>query len=125
MLIAIDFGISNTDIVVNDKGAYKFFSHPTDEKINERFLEKIFSYIDIPADKFSLIGVTGGKSSDLSDEYQNVKVLKVNDSWEIKNNLYKNRWSSNVGYSFIIANYTCFYFKSWNWDSNKGYFLIC
>ena len=49
------------------------------KKINERFLEKIFSYIDIPADKFSLIGVTGGKSSDLSDEYHNVKVLKVND----------------------------------------------
>ena len=79
MLIAIDFGISNTDIVVNDNGECKFFSHPTIEKINERFLEKIFSYIDIPADKFSLIGVTGGKSSDLSDEYHNVKVLKVNE----------------------------------------------
>ena len=32
MLIAIDFGISNTDIVVNDNGECKFFSHPTNEK---------------------------------------------------------------------------------------------
>ena len=79
MLLAIDFGISNTDIIVNDGKEYKFFSHPTSKKIDERFLEKIFSYIDLSADKFSLIGVTGGKSSDLSDKYLNIKILKVNE----------------------------------------------
>ena len=79
MLLAIDFGISNTDIIVNDGKEYKFFSCPTNKKIDERFLEKIFSYIDISADKFSLIGVTGGKSSDLSDKYLNIKILKVNE----------------------------------------------
>ena len=35
MLIAIDFGISNTDIVVNDGKEYKFFSHTTSKKIDE------------------------------------------------------------------------------------------
>jgi hypothetical protein len=28
MLLAIDFGISNTDIIVNDGKEYKFFSQP-------------------------------------------------------------------------------------------------
>ena len=49
MLAAIDFGISNTDIVVQDGVEYKFFSCPTNAKIDEHFLDKIFSYIDIPA----------------------------------------------------------------------------
>ena len=79
MLAAIDFGISNTDIVVQDGVEYKFFTYPTNAKIDEHFLDKIFSYIDIPISKFSLIGVTGGKSSDLSDKYLNVKVIKVNE----------------------------------------------
>ena len=43
MLVAIDFGITNTDVVTNKDDKNKFFTFPT-KKINEEFLVEIFNY---------------------------------------------------------------------------------
>ena len=63
MIIGIDFGITNTDIVVYKENNYEFFSVKS-EKLNTKFLEKIFDFIDIDITKVEKIAVTGGKSSD-------------------------------------------------------------
>ena len=78
MIIGIDFGITNTDIVVYKENNYEFFSVKS-EKLNTKFLEKIFDFIDIDITKVEKIAVTGGKSSDLFNLYNNIPVIKVNE----------------------------------------------
>jgi type II pantothenate kinase len=78
MIIGIDFGITNTDIVAYKENNYDFFSVKS-EKLNIEFLEKIFDFIDIDINKVEKIAVTGGKSSDLFDLYNNIPVIKVNE----------------------------------------------
>ena len=46
MIIGIDFGITNTDIVAYKENNYEFFSIKS-EKLNTNFLEKIFDFINI------------------------------------------------------------------------------
>ena len=67
MLVAFDFGITNTDVVVNKNSTNQFFSFPTQE-INENFMTHIFDSINCDVANISKIAVTGGKSSDLKDK---------------------------------------------------------
>tara|TARA_B100000886_G_C20412364_1_gene487674 strand:+ start:478 stop:1293 length:816 start_codon:yes stop_codon:yes gene_type:complete len=78
MLVAFDFGITNTDVVVNKNSTNQFFSFPTQE-INENFMTHIFDSINCDVANISKIAVTGGKSSDLKDKYENIKITKINE----------------------------------------------
>lgn len=78
MKLAFDFGITNTDIVSYLDGKMKFFSHPSEE-INEKFLTKLLLHEEIDLDQLNVIGVTGGKSSDLGDTFNNIPIVKVNE----------------------------------------------
>ena len=44
MLVAIDFGITNTDVVINEAEKNKFYTFPT-KKINEDFIGIYFIFI--------------------------------------------------------------------------------
>ena len=46
MNVAFDFGITNTDVVVDCYSKKKFFTFPS-QKINESFIEEIFETISI------------------------------------------------------------------------------
>ena len=80
MLVAIDFGISNTDLAVLDEDKTSFYSVPS------HFLEKsgnaikdILTMHNIDTSSIKIIGVTGGKSSDLNDSFEGIKIIKINE----------------------------------------------
>ena len=78
MLVAIDFGITNTDIIVYKESKNQFFSLPSEE-INEDFIINIFNYIDVKINEVKKIAVTGGKSSDLDDNFKEIPLIEVNE----------------------------------------------
>jgi|TARA_B110000008_G_scaffold16306_1_gene15189 type II pantothenate kinase len=78
MFVGIDFGVTNTDIAVWSNDKYTFFSLPS-EKIDNHFLSKIFEFIKININDINKIAVTGGKSSDLNNNFKNISILKVNE----------------------------------------------
>ena len=71
MFVAIDFGITNTDVVVNQNDGDIFYSFPS-RSITTDFIDYIFDEIDLDIVNLHKIGVTGGKSSNLSDTYRAV-----------------------------------------------------
>ena len=78
MFVAIDFGITNTDVAVNQNGEDIFCSFPS-RSITTEFIDYIFDEIDIDLVNVHKIGVTGGKSSNLSDTYKDVPIIKINE----------------------------------------------
>jgi len=78
MFVAIDFGITNTDVAVNQNGEDIFCSFPS-RSITTEFIDYIFDEIDIDLVNVHKIGVTGGKSSNLSDTYKGVPIIKINE----------------------------------------------
>lgn len=80
MLVAIDFGISNTDLVVFDKGKTSFYGAPSHfAKMNDGTIKDILMKHNLDASCIKIIGVTGGKSSDLSDSLEGIKIVKINE----------------------------------------------
>ena len=80
MKAAIDFGISNTDIAILNNGGLSFYSLPSSKKtLNCSSIKEIFSHLNIPIENINLIGVTGGKSSDLDDSMDKIKIIKINE----------------------------------------------
>ena len=80
MHVAIDFGISNTDIAISDKNSITFHSFPSQStKINAGILKKILDKYEIDMSGVKKIGVTGGKSSDLDDSLDGVEIVKINE----------------------------------------------
>ena len=79
MKVAIDFGISNTDIAVSNGTNVDFFTLPS-KKINSLILDEIFNYLDIDTKDVDTIAVTGGKSDSLENIYKNVEVIKINET---------------------------------------------
>jgi len=53
MLVAIDFGITNTDVVINEAEKNKFYTFPT-KKINEDFIDNILDSIQLNTSKFPI-----------------------------------------------------------------------
>ena len=78
MNVAFDFGITNTDVVINNKSKNQFFTFPT-EKIDKNFISKILSSIEVNLNEIKNIAVTGGKSNDLDDEYMSIPITKINE----------------------------------------------
>ena len=81
MKVAIDFGISNTDIAVLNGIDTTFLYHPISKKkkLDCLMIKEIFSLMSIPIKNVELIGVTGGKSSDLDDLIDGIKIIKINE----------------------------------------------
>ena len=80
MLIAVDFGITNTDIGIFDGNKTKFLSQESSNKgINLHLLKKILIKNNIALSDIQLIGVTGGKSSNLPDSLNKIKIIKINE----------------------------------------------
>ena len=79
MKVAIDFGISNTDIAVSNGTNVDFFTLPS-KKINSLILDEIFNYLDIDTKDVDMIAVTGGKSDSLESIYKNIEVIKINET---------------------------------------------
>ena len=78
MLIAFDFGITNTDVVLTKSEKNYFYSFPTME-INDEFISNILDSIGADVAQISHIAVTGGKSSDLNDKFYDIPIQKVNE----------------------------------------------
>ena len=78
MFVAIDFGITNTDVVINQNGDDIFYSFPS-RSITTDFIDYIFDEIDLDIVNLHKIGVTGGKSSNLSDTYKDIPIIKINE----------------------------------------------
>ena len=57
MLVAIDFGITNTDVAINEAEKNKFYTFPT-KKINEDFIGNILDTIELNTSKISNIAVS-------------------------------------------------------------------
>ena len=80
MKAAIDFGISNTDMAILNNDDLSFYSLPSKKNtLNCLSIKKIFSQLNIPLESINIIGVTGGKSSDLDDLMGGIKIVKINE----------------------------------------------
>ena len=78
MEIAIDFGITNTDILVSNK-TERIYSSIQSEEINNDFLKKIFNLTNLDPKKIKKIAVTGGKSANLNNTFKDIPIFKVNE----------------------------------------------
>ncbi len=80
MYVAIDFGISNTDLAISDQDKIVFHTTPSQSsEINADTLKNILKKNEIDISNVKKIGITGGKSSDLDDELDKVKITKINE----------------------------------------------
>jgi type II pantothenate kinase len=80
MFVAIDFGISNTDLAVFNNGSVSFNSMPSQSvRIDNKSIKNILKEHDINFSKVEIIGVTGGKSSNLDDSVDGIDIVKVNE----------------------------------------------
>ena len=80
MLAAFDFGISNTDVAIFSENSVKYFTVPSSkEKITTNLIEKILFDLELPITKVEVLGVTGGKSSDLEDSLGGIEIIKINE----------------------------------------------
>ena len=78
MEIAFDFGITNTDVAVQDKQELTFYTFSS-KKVEIGFILEILSEINLDIKRISKIAVTGGKSSDLQDNINNIPIIKINE----------------------------------------------
>ena len=77
MIVAIDFGITNTDIAVSNGGALDFFSFKTNLPIEESNILGLLNQIKINPKSIKTIGISGGKSSEFSEDIGAIKLIKV------------------------------------------------
>jgi len=79
MYAAIDFGTTNTDVVIySDNSGLNFYTFET-QNVNLEFIDKIFKEISIDVSRIKSIAVTGGKSSNLENSYEEIPIEKINE----------------------------------------------
>ena len=76
--IAFDFGITNTDIVIEKNNQMEFHSFPS-EKVETSFILKILNDLKVDINQVTKIAVTGGKSSDLENSIDSIPLVKINE----------------------------------------------
>ena len=76
MIVAIDFGITNTDIAISNDDALDFFTFKTNLPIEESNISELLNRIQINHKSIKTIGISGGKSSDLSEDINGIKLIK-------------------------------------------------
>ena len=85
MYIAFDFGITNTDLIIqSDTTEYLTLTSPFDKKngdfsLSEDKVIQILKDFNIASQDITCIGVTGGKSANLPDKINNIPIIKVNE----------------------------------------------
>ena len=85
MYIAFDFGITNTDLIIqSDTTEYLTITSPFDKKngdfsLSEDKVIQILKDFNIASQDITCIGVTGGKSANLPDKINNIPIIKVNE----------------------------------------------
>ena len=78
MEIAFDFGITNTDVAVQDKQELSFYTFSS-KKVEIAFILEILSEINLDTKLITKIAVTGGKSSDLQNALDGIPIIKINE----------------------------------------------
>ena len=78
MKVAIDFGITNTDIAIQDNNELILHTFST-EKIDAAYILKILAALNLDKERITYIAVTGGKSSDLENNINRIPVIKLNE----------------------------------------------
>ena len=78
MEIAFDFGITNTDVAVQDKQKLTFYTFSS-KKVEIAFISEILSKINLDKKLITKIVVTGGKSGDLQDALHEIPIIKINE----------------------------------------------
>ena len=78
MEIAFDFGITNTDVAVQDKQKLTFYTFSS-KKVEIAFISEILSEINLDKKLITKIVVTGGKSGDLQDALHDIPITKINE----------------------------------------------
>ena len=78
MEIAFDFGITNTDVAVQDKQELSFYTFSS-KKVEIAFILEILSEINLNTKLITKIVVTGGKSGDLQDTLHEIPIIKINE----------------------------------------------
>ena len=78
MEIAFDFGITNTDVAVQDNKQLTFYTFSS-KKVKSDFILEILSKINLDRKNITKIAVTGGKSSDLEDALAGIPIIKINE----------------------------------------------
>ncbi len=76
---AIDFGISNTDVVVQRDGELLTWSHPYTRDPDERSVRALLEEEGVALDKLPWLAVTGGRHRVLPDRLGQVAILKMNE----------------------------------------------
>ena len=80
MLVAFDFGISNTDIGVFRDNQITFHTISSKrENISPELIKDMLELFSLPISEIKCIGVTGGKSSDLPDNIGSIQICKINE----------------------------------------------
>ena len=80
MLVALDFGISNTDIAIFQDNKTSFHSIPSEHtSISPKLIKTVLDIFSLSLSEISLIGVTGGKSSDLPENIDLIPIIKINE----------------------------------------------
>ena len=80
MLVAFDFGISNTDIAIFQDNKTSFHSIPSEHaSISPKLIKTVLNIHSLSLSEISLIGVTGGKSSDLPENIDLIPIIKINE----------------------------------------------
>jgi len=79
MKVAIDFGITNTDIAIQNNNNELIFHTFSTEKVDVAYILKILSELNLDEEKITHIAVTGGKSSDLDNSINTIPIIKINE----------------------------------------------
>ena len=80
MLVAFDFGISNTDIGVLQNNEMRFFSTPSSSQdLGAELIRNLLALHEIEISSIDSIGVTGGKSSMLEGLLDSIPIIAINE----------------------------------------------
>jgi len=80
MLVAFDFGISNTDVCIFHNNTMRFLSSPsTNKELNAQSLIHLLVQHEIDVSKIRYIGVTGGKSSNIKGSIGSIPIILINE----------------------------------------------
>ncbi|MGI9345666.1 MAG: hypothetical protein ACR2PW_05315 [Gammaproteobacteria bacterium] len=84
MKIAIDFGISTNDLVIQtgeqlNTEQLQYYNFPSSQPASTEYLELLLKQTGVDLDRISHIAVTGGHSARIADRWRDLPITKVNE----------------------------------------------
>ena len=76
--LGIDFGITNTDVVIDDGADLKFKTFSS-KNTSVDFLKELISSCTDDVSNIQIIGVTGGKHEALGSSYEGIEIKHYNE----------------------------------------------